>query len=94
MTDLAGPGPSWSDEIVKLERKIREGEPMDLDRYQTHDGHWLYRIHSSYDLASIAMTPKELMALLAKLQELEQQLIQDALDNDVRAGMREIERDE
>ncbi len=95
MSDLAGPGPQWSDEILAKECEIRRGEPMQVERVQIRsDGFTFYRIHSEYAKDSVAVGPRELMKLLTWLQENEQQLIQDALDNDVRAGMREIERDE
>ncbi len=90
MSDLAGPGPSWSDEIVKLEREIREGEPMQVERVQIKsDGFTFYRIHSEYAKDSVAVTPRELLKLLIWLQENEAQIVQDSLDNDVRAGMRD-----
>ncbi len=94
MSDLAGPGPSWSDEIIKKEREIRRGEPMQVERIKQGE-HVFYRMSSQYaGWDTLAFEPKELLQLLVYLQEHEQQLIQDSLDNDVRAGMREIERDE
>ncbi len=66
---------------------------MEVERYMSLGWH-IYRIQSSYDHGSIAMTPTEVLALLAKLQELEQQIIQDSLDNSTAEAMREIEQDE
>ncbi len=93
--DFQGPGPEWSPEIIELERKIRrEGEPMEVERIKQGE-HVFYRVSSQYaGWDTLAFEPKELLKLLTYLQENEAQIVQDSLDNDVRAGMREIERDE
>ena len=61
---------------------------MKIERFEAFNGFTWYRIFSDYAKDSLALEPKELMALLTYLQEHEHEIIQDTLSNRVSDEMK------